>query len=209
MKRLMSIGVGLLMVLAVFAEPAEYDWRAHRHDLTFGGGYWSGVYPFRSFLVTAWQNLGDNGGDVHYYGDYALSYHYQALWWLRAGVKAQWEGDNWSFYDKEDKAKITPIGKTTNHCFSVMASCQFTYLHREHVKLYSGADVGLGVFLSDKRYTDGNTNSEGKQRTTDTHFLPAFNLTAFGVSFGGRVYGLAEINLGYEALLKLGIGCRI
>ncbi len=208
MKRLVSIGL-LLLTLSVHAQ-TDYDWRAHRHDLSIAGGYMSGIYPLRSILITAWQNIGDNGGDVRYCGDYTLSYHYQALWWLRAGAKVQWEGDYWSFYSREDQAKSIAMGKTMNHCFSFMTSCQFTYLNREHVRLYSGLDAGLGIFLSDKRYINGNTNSDGKQREVQTSFLPAFNLTAFGVAFGGeRVYGLAELNLGYDALLTLGIGCRM
>ena len=208
MKRLVSIGL-LLLTLSVHAQ-TDYDWRAHRHDLSIVGGYMSGIYPLRSILITAWQNIGDNGGDVRYCGDYTLSYHYQALWWLRAGAKVQWEGDYWSFYSREDQAKSIAMGKTMNHCFSFMASCQFTYLNREHVRLYSGLDAGLGIFLSDKRYINGNTNSDGKQREVQTSFLPAFNLTAFGVAFGGeRVYGLAELNLGYDAFLTLGIGCRM
>ena len=150
MKRLVSIGL-LLLTLSVHAQ-TDYDWRAHRHDLSIAGGYMSGIYPLRSILITAWQNIGDNGGDVRYCGDYTLSYHYQALWWLRAGAKVQWEGDYWSFYSREDQAKSIAMGKTMNHCFSFMASCQFTYLNREHVRLYSGLDAGLGIFLSDKRY---------------------------------------------------------
>ena len=212
MKRLLSMCMVLLLATATYSQSsADYDWQAHRHNLSVGGGYMSGIYPFRTLIITIGSNIGDNGGQVQYYGSYGLQYHYQALSWLRAGAKLSYEGDGYRFYSsRDDEAKATPIGYTTGHCAALMASCQFTYLNREHVKLYSGIDFGLGVYFLNKQYYDGYTDSDGNTHELQYVFLPAFNLTALGVSFGGeQVYGLAELNLGYEAMLKLGIGCSL
>ena len=210
MKRLVSIALVVLLAFSAHAQSTDYDWQARRHDLSITGGYMSGIYPFRTLIINIASSLGDNGGSIRYYGNYGLQYHYQALWWLQAGVKAQWEGDGYDFYDRADEAKTTIIGQTSGHCASLMASCRFTYLNRRHVKLYSGLDFGLGMYFLDKTYREGYVDSDGNSHTLQAAFLPAFNLTVFGTSFGGeRVYGLAELNLGYDALLTLGIGCHI
>ena len=210
MKRLVSITLLVLLVFSAYAQSTDYDWQAHRHDLSITGGYMSGIYPLRTVFINIASNLGDNGGTIRYYGNYGLQYHYQALWWLRAGAKVQWEGDGYDFYARADEAKTTVIGQTSGHCVSLMASCQFTYLNRRHVKLYSGLDFGFGMYFLDKTYRKGYTDSDGNTHMLQSSFLPAFNLTAFGVAFGGeRVYGLAALTLGSDALLVLGIGCRL
>ena len=53
-------------------------------------------------------------------------------------------------------------------------------------------------------------NEEGErfQHHLTSQFFPAFDITPIGVNVGRRIYGIAEVNFGTDALIKLGIGGR-
>ena len=80
-----------------------------------------------------------------------------------------------------------------------MPSVRFTYLNRPWVRLYSSVDVGVGFFLSSTGGSDGESGNKA---------LFAFNITPIGVSVGKKFYGLFELNAGYDAIVKVGIGAR-
>ena len=80
-----------------------------------------------------------------------------------------------------------------------MPSVRFTYLNRPWVRLYSSVDVGVGFFLSSTGGSDGESRNKA---------LFAFNVTPIGVSVGKKFYGLFELNAGYDAIVKVGIGAR-
>ena len=88
---------------------------------------------------------------------------------------------------------------------SLMPSVRFTYLNRPWVRLYSGVDVGCAYLFSGTTYYDSKTGSE---KGENNNFLFAFNITAFGVNVGKKFYGLFELNAGYDAIVKVGIGAR-
>jgi hypothetical protein len=101
---------------------------------------------------------------------------------------------------------------------------QFTYLNTRIVKLYSGLDIGLGIVLwnrsdmFDKDLTAAALVNDDVKRIQELQkrypngkevkWLPAGDITLLGLNVGTRVYGLAEINLGLDALVKVGIGAR-
>ena len=87
-----------------------------------------------------------------------------------------------------------------------MPSVHFTYLNRPWVRLYSGLDVGCAYFWSGS--TSDNAKEDGNDGKKDNNFAFAFNVTAFGVNVGKKFYGLFELNAGYDAIVKVGIGAR-
>lgn len=201
-----------VMMLAAFfatasltAQAQEYNWNDYRHSLSISVGCPSGYWAFRGLLVDVWVSALDHADRSHYYGAYGLNYHYQFLPWLRAGFKSSWEGDSYDIYAEKEKTHLK--GHSFGHTIALMPSCQFTYLNFRYVQLYSGIDVGLEVMLRENHYINGYTDSYGKSDNISYTLLPAINVTAVGVCAGNeRVYGLAEINIGADAIFKAGIG---
>ena len=192
------------------AQPYTYNWSDYRHSLSVSVGIPSGYYLFREILVDIWVSAFDRAKNGKYYGAYSMQYHYQCLKWLRTGFKASWEGDSHDIYGKKDDDTEYLKGHSFGHTVSLMPSLQFTYLNKRHVQLYSGLDVGVNVMLRENHYVNGYTDGNGNPDNVSYTFLPAFNITPIGVCFGNeRVYGLAEINLGADAIFKGGIGVHL
>jgi len=188
---------------------AGWEWSDHRNTLSVSAGYVSTWYLLES-LVTWIPAAADHAQNGHYYGAYGLQYHYQCLQWIRAGMKATWEGNDYEMCKKESDDSYTRIGHAFCHTASLMGSIQFTYLNCKHIQLYSGLDLGVGMYLADRRYDEGYANSNGETHPVTTRWLPAFNITALGFAFGGQhLFGLIELNAGYEALIKAGIGLHL
>lgn len=171
-----------------------------RHTLQVSAGYISLFYYGK--MAFMWiPAVAQHGINWHFFGNYGLQYYCQMNRWCRIGAKANWEMDGY-VVNNSSKADAVRIGYTTNNTVSLVFSTQFTYLNRPKVQLYSGADVGAGLHIMHTRYDD-------KSKPKEDNFAPlfAFNLTPIGVAFGSwPVYGYVETNLGYDALIKAGLG---
>ncbi|MBR3408578.1 MAG: hypothetical protein IKG86_07030 [Paludibacteraceae bacterium] len=171
-----------------------------RHTLQVSAGYISLFYYGK--MAFMWiPAVAQHGTNWHFFGNYGLQYYCQMNRWCRIGAKANWEMDGY-VVNNSSKADAVRIGYTTNNTVSLVFSTQFTYLNRPKVQLYSGADVGAGLHIMHTRYDD-------KSKPKEDNFAPlfAFNLTPIGVAFGSwPVYGYIETNLGYDALIKAGLG---
>lgn len=171
-----------------------------RHTLQVSAGYISLFYYGK--MAFMWiPAVAQHGTNWHFFGNYGLQYYCQMNRWCRIGAKANWEMDGY-VVNNSSKADAVRIGYTTNNTVSLVFSTQFTYLNRPKVQLYSGADVGAGLHIMHTRYDD-------KSKPKEDNFAPlfAFNLTPIGVAFGSwPVYGYVETNLGYDALIKAGVG---
>lgn len=181
-------------------DPAPY-YLQKRHSLQFSAGYVSAFFIGKlvGFLWVA--TAAQHGNNWHFFGNYGLQYYCQMNRWCRIGAKANWEMDGY-VVNSSSKADAVRIGYTTNNAVSLVFSTQFTYLNREKVQLYSGADVGAGMHIMHTRYDD-------KSKPAEDNIVPmfAFNITPLGVAFGSwPVYGYVETNLGYDALIKAGVG---
>lgn len=212
MKRIFSVClIALMATTSIYSQEVnnnEYDWSEYRHSLSISAGAPSGYWLMRTILVGVWVAAADHAGESNYYGAYSMQYHYQALKWLRAGFKVSWEGDGHNIYAEKEQENLK--GYAFGHSAALMASCQFTYLNRRHVQLYSGLDFGVEAMLSTNRYINGYKNSDGETYHVNSAWLPAINVTPIGVAFGNeRVYGLAEVNIGSDALFKAGIGVHL
>lgn len=210
MKRIFLLSMLLVTLLLTTRaqETQAYNWSDYRHSLSVTVGAPSGYNAFRGLFVDIWVSALDHADNGMYYGAYSMQYHYQCLKWLRAGFKASWEGDSHDIYAEKEKENLK--GHSFGHTVSLMPSCQFTYLNRRHVQVYTGIDIGVNVMLRENHYVNGYTNSDGKTNNVSYTFLPAFNITPVGVCFGNeRVYGLVETNIGADAFVKAGIGMHL
>lgn len=183
-------------------------WEDRRNTLSISAGYVSGFWLSKEVLVGWIGPAASHSRHTQYYGSYGLQYYYQVKGWCRVGAKGIWEGDDYDIYSgKKDDETAYKKGKTFNHNVSLVASVQFTWLNFPHVQLYSGVDAGVGAIISDTRYDVGYADSNGNEHPIQITWLPAVNVTPLGVAFGcWSVFGFIETNVGYEGLLKAGLG---
>ena len=186
----------------------DYDWTQYRHTLMINAGTMSCWTVVKS-LFTWIPAAAGHSRKMSYYGCYGMQYYYQAWWWLRLGAKMTWEGDGFDMYaSKEDSAPKT--GYTFNHSVCTMGSMQFVWLNFRHVQLYTGLDLGLGLYIIDTRYEAGYTDSQGDSHPVSCLPLVAFNVTPFGIAFGNeRAFGFIEGNVGFDSFGKVGLGVRL
>lgn len=212
MKKNLCVLLALVCSLGLFAQ--EDEWKSYgRNDLkiTYGAPSW---YPIifevanmfgEEMLDVIIQDLGlesKHKGNYHYFGNVGLQYHYQVAKWCRVGASFNWDGSYSYYYN--DKEHNHRIGKRTDNFITMMASCQFTYLHRKYVRLYSGVELGTTCWLSEAKYDDPIKNNKDK-----AYWMLGANVTLIGVNAGGpHVYGIAELNVGAASIIDAGIGFR-
>lgn len=178
------------------------------HELGVNAGPVSLTGSFIYGTIGFWSGLGGSIGhkpvDMALYGHYGIHYHYQVKPWCQIGVKAMVEGAKWTHYSDTLRTSITAVDRDA--LITLMPSVRFTYFNRPWIRLYAGADVGCAYLLAHTTsyYQKGEDNSNDK----DNNFIFAFNVTAFGLNVGKRFYGLFELNAGYDAIVKFGMGAR-
>lgn len=209
MKRFLIISILAICSLNIVAEEVEYP-----HQISINAGAISGFYLGAGWLIDVAESVNGYNGQLKYFGDYSLTYHYQLLDWMRIGFKGVYEGSGNRIYTEKlkDNPSAFQCGYHSTNWASLMVSVQFTYIHKDMVRLYSGVDLGLGAVMLADNYRDGyyyeNEEGERFQHHLTSQFFPAFDITPIGVNVGRRIYGIAEVNFGTDALIKLGIGGR-
>ena len=158
---------------------------------SFAGAFGIGTIGFFSALGSAFSH---QPVEMDLYGHYGIHYYYQVKPWCQVGIKTAVEGAKNTRFSDTLHTSVSSIDRYL--LVSVMPSVRFTYLNRPWVRLYSGVDLGLGIFG-----TEGNDSSSGD-------FLFAFNVTAFGVNVGKKFFGQFELNAGFDSFVKVGIGAR-
>ncbi len=105
-----------------------------------------------------------------------------------------------------DRIRTIPCGT-----FSFLAGARFKYMNRPRVNFYSSLNIGIG-FCTDygmTQYSNDGKTVVTKYRTY-VDAMPEFQVVPFGVRFGGKVYGIAEIGLGtLYCGGMLGVGVRL
>lgn len=165
------------------------------------GGFVNGTIGFWSALFGA---IGHQPVDMKWYGTYGFHYYYQVKPWCQVGIKTTVEYAKQIHYTDTFRTTVSAVDRDV--LFAVMPSVRFTYLNRPWVRLYSGLDVGCGFMFSGS--SKSTTKEEESENGSNFSVLPAFNLTVFGVNVGKKFYGLFELNAGYDAIVKVGIGAR-
>lgn len=158
---------------------------------SFAGAFGIGTIGFFSALGSAFSH---QPVEMDLYGHYGIHYYYQVKPWCQVGIKTTVEGARNTRFSDTLHTSVSSIDRYL--LISVMPSVRFTYLNRPWVRLYSGVDLGLGIFG-----TEGKDSSSGD-------FLFAFNVTAFGINVGKKFFGQFELNAGFDSFVKVGIGAR-
>ncbi len=88
-----------------------------------------------------------------------------------------------------------------------MVDMNFIYLNREYVSLYAGLSAGVSQYnlkfdkVSNPEYNDLLNKSEQR-----LYF--AYEIVAFGITFGKRIGGFAEVGYGYSGMMNIGFFAR-
>lgn len=102
-----------------------------------------------------------------------------------------WSGDYW--------------GKSRQNNYTFAVECDFRYLTRRVVNLYS--TVGLAATYSTHKFTSADPNDQ--QLAPVCFVLPDIHVSLIGVKVGGyRFGGFAELGLGYKGILNFGMYVR-
>ncbi|MBP5319075.1 MAG: hypothetical protein J6Y77_06710 [Paludibacteraceae bacterium] len=189
MKKLSIVLIACLALshAPLHAQSTESD-NTYRDEIELYAGTTSLVQGFVGFFVDIAKAFTGRQETVRY-GNYGVGYAHEFLPWLSVTGKCLYEGyDNLIYTDKE---KTELERKYLTSVVTLMPGVRFTYLNRKYVRLYSSVDLGA-TYMTD----------------TDPKWIFAFNVTPIGVQAGNRVYGLAECNLGCDAIFKVGLGVK-
>lgn len=134
---------------------------------------------------------------MNYYGAYSINYDYNILKWLAVGVKASYEG--WQYKGQiENVDNIMQDAYRVSHRASALLNIRFTYINREHVQLYSGVGMGIAYYFK----------TEDSEKYNYLGF--AGSVIPIGIHLGAKnAYALAELGLGTEALMSIGVGFKL
>ena len=228
MKKLTIIIAALTLSLAASAHNFE-------HQLSVSGAPFTTTSMFLKFWANP---LFEKVPAIHgmlrlenqqNYGTYGINYHYEIVDWFQLGAKASWDFNGFDLYATPSDPTVIAalggnhelLGRSQSHVITAMLSMQFTYVNNDLVKLYSGIDLGAGYArwtlseIYDKPIPELNDDLKMIKQIRDAcpngssnKFMPAFNITALGINVGTFVYGMAELNIGMEAPVKIGFGVR-
>lgn len=195
--------VGLLLPTCIFGQTVETPQQPilPKHDVGVSVGPMSFtnlfIFGISEALIGGLATLiTDEPHNTEWIAVFGAHYYYQANPWIRVGIKGVYEGMEHKVYTNSKKTTIKE--EYTTSCLSFMPSCQLTYVHTEWVRVYLGLDLGW-THLWD------NKNKNGKHFSED---IMAFNFTPLGLAVGKTFYGMAELNAGSDAFVKVGVGYR-
>lgn len=113
-------------------------------------------------------------------------------------------GESWG-YTESDVPERRPLELLDDHYHTLNVECDFRYLTRKVVTLYS--TVGLGISYFGRTTHPYDTLHEDVSRSS--FLFPNFHLSAVGVKVGGyRAGGYAELGFGYKGILNIGAYVR-
>ena len=101
--------------------------------------------------------------------------------------------------DEEQSFSDEKLGNKSTHLVVLSPYIRFSYFNREKINLYSG--IGLGIQAAFQTNIPPNPSLRFSTNV-------ACQLTFFGVSFGKKWVGSAELGLGYKGVFNMGIGYR-
>lgn len=213
MKKRFGIAIIVLTLLAPTLQAQEQEESYKRHEIgvnaglfSIAGGVWQGIGAFDDMARYSSYNSSKTSTALTLYGHYSLHYYYQLLSWMQLGVKATAEPLHIKYYTYEPDRTL---GKESQKLFATfMPSVRFTYINKPKFRLYSGVDLGIRLYSN--HYQNYRTEEDNSAVVESRMWLlgGAINVTPIGLTFGRSLYGLFETNLGYDSLIKVGIGYR-
>ncbi|HBX90539.1 MAG TPA: hypothetical protein DEH06_04365 [Alistipes sp.] len=203
MKKLLLLFLLSAMPAGVFAQEEPAVVRVRRpftpqHELRLTAGAYP-LMPYtdgRSFdasfpFISSRTHL----GPVYTSGVWSLSYDYRFRRWFDLGLTLGYYGEYSNSYSNRDSSLV---GRNRAHAVTVMPMARFTWLNRRWVRMYSS--LGLGATFGYGRFDTEGSRPENA--------MIAFQVTPVGISVGRSFFGFAEIGLGAQGALMMGVGYR-
>lgn len=189
--------------LSAQEEPAAVRKRepfVRQHELRLTAG----AYPIIP-SSHQWFWLGDWGcsdfacghthrGPIYTSGAWSLSYDYRFKKWFDLGLTLGYYGEYSKTYSNKD---LSLTSHNRAHFVTVMPLLWFTWLNRKWVRMYT--TIGLGATFGT------GTDFDGEKFSEDT---AAFQFTPIGISVGRSLFGFAEVGLGAQGVLMMGVGYK-
>lgn len=139
-------------------------------------------------------------GQTVYVPTFSLTYYYAIKPWLHVGGEVYYSG---RYTEVRDRVPDEQLGTAGVSNLSVLPSIRFQYYDRENIGLYSGVSAGLHILMA-----HGDQLYDGENPVNTLAYRLAFQVTALGMRFGNRVYGMMEIGFGHKGICTIGIGTR-
>jgi len=205
MKKLFSVFFVAAMAMGCFAQESytltisDWQWSDHCNSISIAAGAPSVVSYVEQSL--AFDRVAGERPNLYSLGAYQLRYDYNVLRWLAVGGRLSYDGWICSSNSTQTVA-ADAVQRMDAHRLSVLMELIFTYINREHVTLYSGLALGMSQYWERQTLGDG---------TLDPRHLShlAGSLIPIGVRVGGRnVYGMAEVTIGSESIMSVGLGVK-
>lgn len=202
MKKLLLLFLLSAMPAGVFAQEEPAVVRVRRpftpqHELRLTAG----AYPLLPSM-SDWEGCAagifhdrTHRGPVYTSGTWSLSYDYRFKKWFDLGLTLSYYGEYSRSYSNRNSS---PVGRNRAHAVTVMPMARFTWLNRRWVRMYSS--LGLGATFGYGRFDTEGSRPENA--------MIAFQVTPVGISVGRSFFGFAEIGLGAQGALMMGVGYR-
>lgn len=184
---------------------------AQKHEVSFSWGSPSFSETMMD-LPHLYPDYYHNFPDIYYIerltkvttaGTFSFGYAYNFRKWFALTVNAGFNIRQARYINMGDQTDIAnrdahSEGQRIYPSFHLGGAARFSLVSRKYVKCY--ASIGLGVM-----YDNLNRDYEGEY--TNVYIYPQF--IPFGIRFGNKVFGLAEIGLGEEFFGgRIGIGYK-
>ncbi len=120
----------------------------------------------------------------------ALAYDYRIGRLFDMGVALAYTNVGFKRYSNVDGSVIEKIH---THHFSILPTARLTWLNRRSVRLYSSCSLGIDLIAT-------NSNKTHKRVGVAGQFSP------FGIAVGRSLFGFAEVGVGTQGSLIVGLG---
>ncbi|MBP3482734.1 MAG: hypothetical protein J6K28_05000 [Alistipes sp.] len=171
-----------------------------QHELRLTAGAYP-VIPFINWTCCGEDYFYDMNYDSTYRGAeytcgaWSLSYDYRFKKWFDLGLVFSYYGIYSKSYDADNGAFVA---RNRAHYLTVMPMVRFTWLNREWVRMYSSVGLGATFGFGRRDYDNGPFD--------DSIF--AFQLTPIGIAVGRSFFGFAEVGVGAQGALMIGVGYK-
>ncbi len=155
----------------------------------FGGEYIQGSDPGRIIDESRYFL-----GGLRSTWAFSVGYFYSVYKWLHVGATVSYHNVS---REKFETVTRRSVSKMHRNYLSVIPTVRFSYLNRPHVRLYTA--IGVGYCAAMVRDFDRRRSSES---------FTAYDITFFGISAGGRLFGSAEVGMYTAGYIKMAIGYR-
>lgn len=206
MKKLVSLLLILTLSVSVFKAHAftPEDYYTYPNDISINYGIAS-VQTFVSLVAETMMIIPTALGGMqfdgfHSTGSIGVSYYRSLGKTVSVGGALNYNRVFSDFHGKDDPAIK---GHFAMDWITLMAAAKFYWFKKPAVAMYTKIGLGAGMIGSQfkKKEADGTKSSS----SWSASWTPAAQISAVGVEFGGRFRGFAELGIGMEGILNLGV----